>query len=220
MPKPKPVREPLTRDRVVDAAQHIADARGLDAVTIRGLARDLGVEPMSIYHYAASRDEIVGAIVDRVVEQIELPPPQAEWKDGIKACAISAHRVLRAHPWACAPLMSAPRVSAPRLRQIEALLSALETAQLPPELADLAYHAIDSHILGFTMWEAGYASSPALSGAELTAFLGRIHIERYPNLQAHAMWHVQPKQNNSPNEFEFGLELILEGVERARDAVR
>src|SRR5690242_5907841 len=124
------VREPLTRDRVIDAALQMADANGLDAVTMRGLARVLNVEPMSLYHYAASRDEIVGAIVDRVVSQIDLPTTDTDWRAAIRASAISAHKVLRAHPWACAPLMSATRVSAARLSLIDALLAALQTAQL------------------------------------------------------------------------------------------
>ena len=212
-------REPLSRERVVDAALAQADAQGLEAVTVRGLARSLGVEPMSIYHWAASRDEIVGAIVDHVVEQIELPAAGSSWRDGIRACAISAHRVLRQHPWACNLLMAGPRVSPPRLRQIDALLAQLDAADLPPELGDLAYHAIDSHILGFTLWEAGYTRGLApLRGAELEAFLRALHLERYPHLQAHAAWHEQPRTSSQPNEFEFKLDLILDGIERLRDA--
>jgi AcrR family transcriptional regulator len=214
---PKRRREPLSRERVLDAALALADKDGLEALTIRGLARSLGVEPMSIYHYAASRDEIVGAIVDHVVEQIELPPPATPWREGIRACAISAYRVLRLHPWACNLLMAGPRVSAPRLRQIDALLERLEAADLPPQLGDLAYHAIDSHILGFTLWEAGYTRGlPPLSGAELEAFMREIHLERYPHLQAHAAWHATSRVEVRPDEFEFKLDLILDGIERLR----
>src|SRR3954470_20807974 len=151
----------------------IADARGLEALTMRGLARDLGVEPMSLYHYAASRDEIIGAIVDRVVEEIELPGQEGDWKSAVRASAISAHEVLKLHPWACNPLMSGPRVSAPRLRMIDGLLARLADADLPPGLQDLAYHAIDSHILGFTLWLAGYSSGPPLVGEELRELLDR-----------------------------------------------
>jgi AcrR family transcriptional regulator len=216
MSQPRPAREPLSRERVLGAALALADERGLEAVTIRGLARVLGVEPMSLYHYVTSRDEIVGAIVDRVVEEIDLPRGDVGWRAAIREAAISAHQVLRQHAWACNPLMSAARVSEPRLRQIDALLAALERADLPPELADLAYHAIDSHILGFTLWEAGYSSGPALRGDDLKAFLERIQIQRYPHLEAHAAWHLQPRGAGQPNEFEFGLDLILDGVERIR----
>jgi AcrR family transcriptional regulator len=207
----------LSRERVLDAALTLADEQGLEALTIRGLARALGVEPMSLYHYAASRDEIVGAIVDRVVEQIELPPVGSDWRAGIRACAISAYRVLREHPWACNLLMAGPRVSHARLRQIDALLERLEAADLPPELGDLAYHAIDSHILGFTLWEAGYGRGlPPRQGEELEAFLRDLHLERYPHLEAHAAWHAMPRTSAPRDEFEFKLDLILDGIERLR----
>jgi AcrR family transcriptional regulator len=212
-------RLPLSRERLLDAAMAIADSRGLEALTMRGLARDLGVEPMSLYHYAASRDEIVGAIVDRVVEEIDLPAPEGTWKSAIRASAISAHQVLKRHPWACNPLMSAPRVSAPRLRMIDGLLARLADAGLPAGLEDLTYHAIDSHILGFTLWLAGYSSGPALVGDELREFLEEIHIEAYPHLNAHVAYHLEPRPAGSPNEFEFGLDLILDGVERMAGTV-
>jgi AcrR family transcriptional regulator len=209
----------LSRDRVLEAALRLADAHGLEAVTMRGLARSLGVEPMSLYHYAASRDEIVGAMVDRVVEQIELPPPGASWREGIRACAVSAYQVLRQHPWACNLLMAGPRVSEPRLRLIDVLLERLESAELPPQLGDLAYHAIDSHILGFTLWESGYTRGlPPMSGADLEAFMRRIQLERYPHLQAHAAWHATSRGEVRPDEFEFKLDLILDGIERLRAA--
>lgn len=211
-------REPLSRDRVLAAALAIADERGLEALTMRGLARALGVEPMSLYHYAASRDEIVGALVDRVVEQIELPMPDEGWKAAIRSCAISAHRVLRRHPWACNPLMSGPRISPARLRMVDALLATFEAARLPPDLADLAYHAIDSHILGFTLWEAGYTRGmPALTGDDLTAFLERLGIDRYPHLKTHAEWHLGPHDGPRQDEFEFKLDLVLDGVDQMRD---
>jgi AcrR family transcriptional regulator len=192
----------------------IADARGLEALTVRGLARELGVEAMSLYHYAASRDEIVGAIVDRVVGEIELAPLDGDWKSAVRASAISAHEVLKRHAWACNPLMSSPRPSAPRLQMVDRLLARLADAGLPAGLQDLTYHAIDSHILGFTLWLAGYSSGPPLTGNDLRDLLERIHIEAYPHLNAHVAYHRQPRTGGGPREFEFGLDLILDGVER------
>jgi AcrR family transcriptional regulator len=215
--KAKKDRVPLSRDRVLEAAMAIADAGGLEALTMRGLARDLGVEPMSLYHYAASRDSIVAAIVDRVVEEIELPGQDGDWKSAVRASAMSAHEVLKLHPWACNPLMSAPRVSAPRLRMIDGLLARLGDAGLQPGLLDLTYHAIDSHILGFTLWFAGYTSGPPLAGDDLRELLERINIGAYPHLAAHAAYHLQPRPTGGPSEFAFGLDLILDGAERMRD---
>ena len=224
-PKPKPSststssprREPLSRDRVLAAAMAIADERGLEALTMRGLARALGVEAMSLYHYAASRDEIVDAIVSLVVEQFELPPEDGDWKAAIRSSEISAHRVLRQHPWACNPLMSARGVRPVRLRHIDALLGRLAEAGLAPGLADLTYHALDSHLLGSTLWEAGYASGLShLSASDQEEFVRRLHLEAYPHLLGHVAFHEEPRVAGSPSEFEFGLDLILDGLERAR----
>src|SRR4051812_1028209 len=96
----------------------VADRDGLEALTIRGLARHLGVEPMSLYHYTPSRDELIVALVERVAEQIELPPESGDWRTAIRSSAISAHDVLRAHPWACPLLMSTSHPSPARIRQI------------------------------------------------------------------------------------------------------
>jgi len=135
------------------------------------------------------------------------------------ASAISAHEVLRRHSWACNPLMSAPRISEARLRQIDALLARLEEAALPADLADLAYHALDSHILGFTLWQAGYTRGfEQLPEGGVEAFLQNIHIENFPHLGAHAAFHLKPRVAGGPTAFEFGLDLILDGVERMRDA--
>ena len=218
-PKTAPRRERLSRDRVLAAAMAIADDRGLDALTMRGLARTLGIEAMSLYHYAASRDEIVDAIVTLVVEQFELPDPTLDWKAAIRASEISAHRVLRRHPWACHPLMSARGVRPPRLRHIDALLGRLTEAGLAPGLADLTYHALDSHLLGSTLWEAGYASGLShLSPTDQQDFVRQLHLDAYPNLLAHVAFHDAPRATGSPGEFEFGLDLILDGAERLRDA--
>jgi AcrR family transcriptional regulator len=210
-------REPLSRDRVLATAMAIADADGLDAVSIRGLARALGVEPMSLYNYTSGRDELLDALVERVAELIELPPTEGDdWRGPVRASAISAYHVLRAHPWACQPLMSTPKPSRARLRLIDALLGRLEEAGLPGELMDLAYHALDSHILGFTLWEAGYSRGTVLSGEDLAAYLREIHIDDYPHLATHARWHLEPHSEEGRDEFEFGLDLILDGVERLR----
>jgi AcrR family transcriptional regulator len=212
----RPRREPLSHDRVIAAAIAQADAAGLAAVTIRGLARELGVEPMSLYHWTPSRDHLVAAMVDRIAAEFALAG-EGDWRSAVRASAISAHAVLREHPWACAPLMSAGSPSPARLRHIDALLARLEDADLPAGLMDVAYHAIDSHILGFTLWEAGYASGILPSTPEaVAAFLDAIHIERYPHLQAHARWHLEPHEPGNADAFEFGLDLILDGAERLR----
>jgi AcrR family transcriptional regulator len=197
----------------------LADEGGIEAVTMRRLARALGVEAMSLYYYAANKDDILAGIVDLVVREIGLPAPDGDWKAAIRASAISAHRVLRQHPWACNLLMSAPRVLPGRLRYIDALLGRLGEAGLPAELTDLAYHALDSHILGFTLWEAGYTSAfRGLPPDFATTFLRDLPMKDYPHLADHVAYHLRPPSASHKGEFEFVLDLVLDGLERARDA--
>src|SRR5262245_42188218 len=99
-------REPLTRERILAAALAIADADGVEALTMRRLAQELGVEAMSLYHHVQGKADLLGGIAELVVQQIDLPPPEGDWKAAVRASAISAHAVLRQHPWAPNLLMS------------------------------------------------------------------------------------------------------------------
>jgi AcrR family transcriptional regulator len=211
-------RAPLSRERILAAALALADADGLEALTMRRLARSLDFEAMSLYYYVASKDDLVDGIVDLVVREIELPSPTGDWRTAIRASAISAHQVLRRHSWACNPLMSTPRLLPSRLRMIDALLGRLADANLPADLADRGYHALDSHILGFTLWEAGYSVAlrdiPPDALAKVVEDLG---VEAYPHLLAHVAFHERPARPDQKPAFEFGLDLILAGLERTRD---
>lgn len=206
-------REPLTRDRVLARALEIADGEGLDALTMRRLAQDLGVEAMSLYHHVEGKDDLLGGITELVVRQIELPAADGDWKAAIRACAISAHKVLREHPWAPNLLMSTDAIVPSRLRMIDAILDRLGQAGLPPDVLDLGYHALDSHILGFTLWEAGYRegmrSMPAGGFQEVAE---RIGLDAYPHLRDHAAWHFSGPHGKTKPAFEFGLDLILDGI--------
>jgi AcrR family transcriptional regulator len=196
----------------------LADEDGIGSLSMRRLARTLGVEAMSLHHHAANKDDILDGMVDLVVAEIELPPPGAPWKEGLRTSAISAHSVLRQHPWACDLLMSAPRVQTARLRMIDALLGCLAQAGLPDETADLGYHALDSHILGFTLWEAGYTSGFRQLPTDFAAtFLERLPLDRYPHLAEHVAYHLRAPRTGRPSEFEFGLDLILDGLDEARN---
>jgi len=196
----------------------LADDGGLEAITMRRLARTLGFEAMALYYHASSRDDIIDGIVDLVVREIELPVSTGDWKSAVRASAVSAHRVLRSHPWACNPLMSAPRVLPSRLRMVDALLGRLADARLPAELADRGYHAIDSHILGFTLWEAGYTSAlRTIAPGDLSRIVADLGLDAYPNLLDHVAFHERPPSPGQKTAFEFGLDLILDGLEQVGD---
>jgi AcrR family transcriptional regulator len=205
-------RTPLSRERVLAVALGIADEGGIEALTMRRLASALGVEAMSLYHHARNKDDILDGITDLVVQQIELPRSDGDWKAAIRATAISAHDVLRQHSWACDLLMSAPRILPSRLRMIDAILARLADAGLPGDATDLAYHALDSHILGFTLWEAGYTVGLKDAPSDFDAAVKAFGLEAYPHLMEHAAYHLRPPSGPRKGAFEFGLDLILDGL--------
>jgi len=215
--KAKP-RVRLSTERVLRAAIDVADASGIEALTMRRLAQELGVEAMTLYYYVARKDDILDRITDRVVSEIELPSDGSDWKTSLRATAISAHNVLHRHPWACSLMMSPGRIRTARVRYIEALLRRLRTAGFSSELTLYAYHALDSHILGFTMWELGYTAGIRGLAADFGAsFRRELPADSFPYLAEHFEEHVKgSKLKEGRREFEFGLDLILEGLEKIR----
>ena len=225
MPTGATRRKPLSKERVLTSAMALADADGIEALSMRRLAQELGVEAMSLYNHVANKGEILDGIVDLAVSEIELPSIQKEWDVAIRKCAISAHEVFLRHPWACSLVMSPGSTQTghtSRLRYIEWLLRRLREAGFSAELAFHAYHALDSHILGFTMWQLGHSAAAKSLGsgqdfADLAAqFVGELRTSGYPYLAEHAEQHLGPVGDDDVSEFEFGLDLILDGLKRAR----
>jgi AcrR family transcriptional regulator len=210
-------RLPLSRDRVLEAAIGLADAAGVDSLSMRKLARALGVEAMSLYYYVRSKDDILDGILEKVMSEVEMPASDATWAVAIRSSAVSFHQELLRHPWAARLLMSAPRLSAWRLRYMDAFLGTLRKAGFSAEETDHAYHALDSHILGFTLWQAGMAEGLARVGS-LPDLLRELPLEGYPYHAEHAEQHLKPRRRGEKGEFEFGLDLILEGLDRIRGA--
>mgnify|MGYP002779015960 CR=1 FL=1 len=212
-------RPPLTRERVLHAAIALADARGIESLTMRRLGQELGVEAMSLYNHVANKDDILNGILELVMAEIALPPTDADWKTAIRTTAISSHHVLLRHPWACGIMMSPTRTSESRLRWMDGVLGCLRQNGFSAELTHHAYHALDSHITGFTLW---IVNLPAL-GAELqeiaATFLQDSPTHDYPHLAEHIEYHLtEPVESEEgTSEFEFGLDLILDGIERLRD---
>ena len=221
-------RAPLNRDKVLRAAMRLADKHGIEALTMRKLARALGVEAMSLYNHVANKSELVEGIVDLALEEIELPENTEAWDAAIRRCATSAHEVLLRHRWACsiviAPTMVRITPSA-RLRYMEWLLGRLREAGFSPELAYQAYHALDSHILGFTMWQLGHSGVALdIAAQDVSVFAATITDELRsigcPYVAEHAEQHFGDSSENVNSEFEFGLDLILDGLRRAVAAAR
>jgi len=208
----------LSKDRVLRAALQIADTSGVESLTMRKLAQKLGVEAMTLYYYLTNKDDILDGILDLVVGEIERPAEEGDWKAALRRSAISAHQVLLRHPWAGNLMMSPARIRPARLRYMESLLGRLRQAGFSAEMTHHAYHALDSHIIGFTMWEVGYSTGiRALpdSGAQLRQELA---LDEYPYLVEHMEQHVKAsdRKDNGGGEFEFGLGLILDGLKKFR----
>ena len=214
-------RQPLNRERVLRAAIDLADAGGIESLSMRRLAQELGVEAMSLYYHVANKQDIVEGIVDMVVSEFDLPPADADWKSAIRASAISAHEVLIRHPWSASLVLSGGGVSMARLRYMEAILGALRRAGFSAEMTDHAYHALDSHIMGFTLWQVGMdlGSDDDLKSMA-GEFLSTLSVEVFPYLAEHIEQHMAPPAPDDVPEFEFGLGLILDGLERMLPAGR
>ena len=207
-------RAALTRERVLRAAVAIADEGGLESLSMRKLGQELGVEAMSLYNHVANKGDILDGMVDLVSGKFEVASREANWKAAIRQSAISAHEVLLHHPWACSLAMSRPRVGAAKLRYVDSMVGALRAAGFSIQMAHNAMHAIENHISGFTLQELSFPSNVEEMGPEVVAILLRRQtVGEYPSLS-----EVDLGANHDDQiEFEFVLDLILDGLERVRD---
>jgi AcrR family transcriptional regulator len=210
-------RPPLSRDRVLRAAIGLADAAGIEALSMRRLGQELGVEAMSLYNHVANKDDILNAIVDMVVGEFELPSAGTEWRAALRSTAISAHDVLVRHPWAASLMLSAGDNPA-RFRYMNAILGTLREAGFSATMTDHAYHALDSHIIGFTLWQVQIVPDPDELPALAAGFLERMPADEYPYLIEHVHQHLAERDPDDEGSFAFGLDLLLDGLERIRGA--
>ncbi|HVT45381.1 MAG TPA: TetR/AcrR family transcriptional regulator C-terminal domain-containing protein [Thermoanaerobaculia bacterium] len=214
--QPRP-RALLTQERILRAAIELADEAGIEALSMRRLGTKLGVKAMTLYYHVGKKDDLLASIVDIVINEIELPAADLQWKIALRRCAMSAHEVLVRHRWA-ANLVLQPRGPDPaHLRYMNAVLGTLRRAGFTVEQTHHAYHALDSHVLGFTLWEVGMnLGSEQDVRALAAAFLPEIPPElRY--LAEHVEHHTKPRDPAEKEEFAFGLDLILDGLERMLD---
>jgi AcrR family transcriptional regulator len=187
---------------------------------MRKLGQALDVEAMSLYNHVANKEDLVSGMFDLVMQEIAMPSGDTDWKASIRVAAISAHDVLQRHAWAGNLVMSPAATSLTRLRWMDAILGVLRQSGFSVELTHHAWHALDSHIVGFTLW---VASLPA-TGDELLAlaseFITKIPIDDLPHFAEHVEYHIHPPESatEGDGEFAFGLDLILDGLERLRDA--
>jgi AcrR family transcriptional regulator len=218
MPRPakSPDRTPLSRERVLRSAIAIADAGGIAALTIRSLAEDLGVKPMSVYHHVAGKAEILDNIVDLVFAEIDLPSPNGDWTAEIRRRAHSARAVLRRHPWAIGLMESRTSPGPATLRHHDANIGTLRAAGFSVAMTAHAYALIDSYVYGFALQEAALPFEGPDTVAEVAAPMMQLFTTgQYPHLVELTTEHVLQPGYDFGDEFEFGLTLILDGLARS-----
>ncbi|MDO5503967.1 MAG: TetR/AcrR family transcriptional regulator C-terminal domain-containing protein [Actinomycetia bacterium] len=214
-PRAQRTRTPLDRDRIVAAAIEFADTEGLEALSMRRLAKALGFEVMSLYNHVANKDDLIEAMVDAACAEVN-PPIQDDWRADLRVTAIDLHKALREHRWATHHwpwAFPGPH----RWRLAERLLTSLHGSGLSPDLADLGFHTIVNHVVGFSHLASGYAKAPPEDEGR-ARFAREVDIAAHPGLARHGDYHAGPRGAARPDEFEFVLDLILDQLDHEAPA--
>jgi AcrR family transcriptional regulator len=208
-------RDPLSRERVLQTALRLADQGGLASLTTRRLGQELGVEAMALYYYFASRDQIVDGIVDLVFAEIDLPASDGAWKTAMRRRAISLRDILLRHRWAIG-LMESRRNGGPaNLRHHDAVIGSLRTGGMDIPMTAHAYSLLDSYVYGFALTKMTLPFDTEDEVAEVAEGLRQsFDLDTYPHLVEMIGHALQPGYDYL-DEFEWGLDLILDGLDTA-----
>jgi AcrR family transcriptional regulator len=204
----------MSRERVLRAAIDFADRNGIESLSMRKLARELGVEAMTLYYYVASKEDLLERMADLVAEEIELPASDVDWREATRRRAASAHEVLARHHWA-SPLWMRVMIGPARMRYMDFALGVYRRAGLSPASTELAFHAVENHIVGYTIQEVDFPLEADDLAEAARAFMEKLPADEYPHLVEHIEQHLTHEEIES-GSFEFGLEQLLDGVERLR----
>jgi len=209
-------RARLSRDRVLRTAMAVADAGGLETLTMRTLGQELGVGPMALYRHVANKDDLVDGIVDLVFSEVDLPPIGADWKAAMRERAISLRDVLSRHRWAIGLMESRRHPGPANLRHHDAVIGSLRAGGFDMAMAAHAYSVLDGYIYGFALTKMSLPFENTADIAEVAeTMLAPFPLNSYPNLAAFITEHAMQPGYDYADEFEWGLDLILDGLERA-----
>ena len=222
-----PARRPLSRERILAIAVARADAQGIGAVTMRGVAEDLGVEAMSLYHHVANKDALLDGMADLVVDEVhaavgarDLPDPAADWQASLRARILVAREVMVTHPWAPPVIETRTSISPAFAAWFDAVLGVLHAGGFSWDLAHHAMHALGSQALGFVQ-ELFEPDDPDGADDETAAMMAQM-ATTFPNLVAmvasaqHEVADTTLGWCDDQYEFEFALDIILDGLEQRR----
>ena len=209
----------LTRERVFQQAVELADRGGIHKLSMRALARELGVEAMSLYHHIAGKDALLDGMIDAVFAEIALPAPGDDWRTELQKRARSARAALVRHPWALGLMDSRSAPGPANLRHHDAVLGCLRSSGFSVAAAAHAYSLLDSYIYGFALQELSLPFDASEGAASVAAdVLELIPSGAYPHLEEVAREHVLKPGYSYADEFEIGLGLVLDALGRLREA--
>lgn len=210
-----PRRTPLTRERIVEAAVSVADCSGQEALSMRNVGKALGVEAMSLYHHVAGKEELLDLVVDWVFAGIDLPEADEAWRPAMRRRAESARARLAAHPWAIGLIESRRSPGAALLRHHDAVLGSLRRGGFTVADAAHAFSVLDAYVYGFVITEANLPFDDAADLEDVaTDIVEAMPSEEYPHLAELITEHALRPGYDYRAEFGFGLELVLDGLER------
>ena len=208
-------RVPLSRERALTAAVALADVEGLGSLTMRRLARDLGVEAMSLYHHVANKEDILDGMVELVFREIELPAPQDDWRPAMHRRAVSVRTTLKRHPWAISIMQSRSSPGPAALGHLDAVIGCCRRAGFSVEMAAHAVSLIDSYVYGFVLQEVNLPAAET-GGVEGVVESVMPTLERdYPHLAELTIGYVMQPGYSYGAEFDYGIGLVLDGLQAA-----
>ena len=206
-----PPRDPLTRERIVDAAAAVADASGLDGVSMRNVGRALGVQAMSLYHHVSGKEQLLDELADWVFARIQLPPLDGEWRTAMSERAHSQREVLGAHPWGLA-LVESRRTPGPAvLAHHNAVIGCLRRNGFSIQLAAHAFSVLDAYVYGFVLTEQRLPFEADETVEDFAAELA-LPVDEYPYMVEFVRELVMGRDYAYGDEFEHGLEHVLDGL--------
>jgi AcrR family transcriptional regulator len=218
--RPVQRRIPLTRERVLDAALKLADQSGLEGLSMRKLGQALGVEAMALYYHFANKERVLDGIVDLVYTEIDVPKAGADWKTAMRQRAISVRDALLRHRWAIGLMESRTNPGPANLRHHDAVIGCLRAAGFDMAATATAYSLLDSYIYGFAMTKMNLPFEDTSDIVEMSeTMLAPFAPGEYQNLADFITEHAMKPGYDYANEFEHGLDVILDGLERMRDPV-
>jgi AcrR family transcriptional regulator len=212
-----PHRVPLSRERVLRAAMSLADQGGLDALSMRKLGQALGVEAMALYYHVPNKDRVLDGMVDLVFAEIDLPVIGADWKTSMRVRGVSVRDAMARHRWAIGMMESRANPGPASLRHHDAVIGCLRVAGFDIAMAAHAYSLLDSYIYGFALTKMSLPFDDTSDIADVAQeMLEPFPVNEYPHLVEFITEHAMKPGYDYTDEFEYGLDVVLDGLERER----